>query len=195
MAKYDHDDLRSNADDPIWKEAIARDSKIKEKGSDNTSNPKDIIGRSKVPLSLAPPIAVAYMAHAFSDGANKYGPYNWRQYPVEARVYVDACLRHIHAWFEGEDIALDSEVHHLGHALACLAIILDAWTNDKLIDNRPKSCLHYATIMDAITNKIKEKKQTFTMKDVEIIDRKLGDYPNGANSALNPKNDKNFLMR
>jgi hypothetical protein len=102
-----------------------------------TSNPKDKIGLTKVPLSLVPPVAIAHEALAMADGARKYGAYNWRKNKVRADIYVDAAMRHITAWNEGEERASDSKMHHLGHARACLGILLDALEGGNLIDNRP----------------------------------------------------------
>jgi broad-specificity NMP kinase len=82
-------------------------------------------------------VGLLHGAHAMMDGAKKYGPYNWRDKKVQADIYVDAALRHLMDWFEGQECASDSHVHHLGHALACCAILLDAQANDSLIDNRP----------------------------------------------------------
>ena len=73
-----------------------------------------------------PAVAIAHEACALMDGNDKYGPYNWRDKAVSARIYVDACKRHLDAWLEGEDTSSDAGVHHLGHARACLAILLDA---------------------------------------------------------------------
>src|ERR1700680_3709633 len=100
-------------------------------------NPKDLIGAKKVSLTKFPAIGLLHGAHAMMDGAAKYGPYNWREKSVQAHIYVDAAKRHMDAWFEGEETASDSGVHHLGHALACCAILLDAQANDGLIDDRP----------------------------------------------------------
>lgn len=102
-----------------------------------TTNPKDLVGATKISLSKFPAVAVAHGAHAMMDGAEKYGAYNWRAKQVQADVYIDAAKRHIDAWFEGEEVAGDSGVHHLGHALACCAILLDAQETGNLIDNRP----------------------------------------------------------
>lgn len=71
------------------------------------------------------------------DGAAKYGAYNWRDISVSAHTYVDAAKRHLDLWFEGQELASDSKVHHLGHALACCAILLDAQECGRLIDDRP----------------------------------------------------------
>jgi hypothetical protein len=95
------------------------------------------MGSKKVSLSTVPAVAVAHEACALMDGARKYGPYNWRDKKVIARIYVDACKRHLDAWLEGQETAEDSGVHHLGHARACLAILLDAQETGNLIDDRP----------------------------------------------------------
>ncbi len=101
------------------------------------SNPKDLIGIKKPPIDLVPPTGIIHEAMAFGNGAAKYGPYNYRDKKVQAMIYVGACMRHIYSWLDGEEIAEDSGVHHLGHARACLNILLDAQENGFLIDNRP----------------------------------------------------------
>jgi hypothetical protein len=98
-------------------------------------NPKDIVGSSKLPLHLWPTTASAMGSVALLNGALKYGRSNWRQIGVRASIYVDACQRHLAAWFEGEQ--QDEEgVPHLGAALACLAILVDCDAAGKLIDDR-----------------------------------------------------------
>lgn len=101
-------------------------------------NPKTAVGVTKIPLHLVPPSANFHLAHALNDGAKKYGPYNWRDHRVSTSVYISAARRHLDAFWDGEDIAADSGVHHLGHAMACLAIILDASNVHMLNDDRPK---------------------------------------------------------
>lgn len=100
-------------------------------------NPKTTIGVTKVPLHLVPPSAKHYLALAFKDGAAKYGPYNWREKKVSASVYVAAAQRHIDAWWDGEDLSEDAKVEHLAHAMACMAIVLDAKSIGMLNDDRP----------------------------------------------------------
>ena len=79
-----------------------------------------------------------HIADAFRDGAAKYGPANWRIDPVSTSTYIDAAYRHIMAYFDGrEQCAADSGVHHLGHAAACLAIVIDAEAQGTLVDDRP----------------------------------------------------------
>lgn len=101
------------------------------------NNPKTRMGALKIPLHLVPPSARYYMAMAFEDGERKYGPFNWRDEGVSTSVYIDALDRHRDAFWDGEDLARDSKVHHLGHIMACCAIILDAMECGTLNDDRP----------------------------------------------------------
>lgn len=172
----------------------------------DTTNPKDLVGVTKPDLSLVPPVAVMEEARALEDGADKYGPFNWRDKKVRARVYIAAAKRHMDMWLDGEDTSRDTRfvrlkaseqilgswglvkgdvvravdetdyesdgspapngiyvyvksglpndkelllldpsqyetvkepVHHLGHARACLAIIIDAESVGALVDDRP----------------------------------------------------------
>lgn len=104
---------------------------------DGSTNPKAAPGRVKPPLHAIPPVAVVWLGLAMEDGKNKYGIANWRDKPVDTLTYYDAMLRHIFAWYDGEDVAEDSGVKHLAHVMACCAIILDAEEQGALVDNRP----------------------------------------------------------
>lgn len=101
------------------------------------SNPKEAIGDTKLNLSLVPDTAHMYLASAFTEGALKYGSYNWRAAGVRASTYVAACRRHLAKWWNGEEFDPKTKVHHLANAMACLAIILDAKLVSKLNDDRP----------------------------------------------------------
>lgn len=103
------------------------------------NNPKTAIGAVKVPLHLVPPSAKHFLALALADGAKKYGPYNWRDAAISVSVYKAAMERHIDAFWDGENNAPDSGIHHVAHAMACCALILDALTVGKLNDDRPSS--------------------------------------------------------
>ena len=102
-------------------------------------NPKQAYGDRKIPLALVPSTALILQAEAHAVGANKYGPFNWRDTPVEAMTYAHAALRHLHTWIDGEEIDPESGKTHLGHAIASLNILIDAASIGHLIDNRPKS--------------------------------------------------------
>lgn len=103
---------------------------------DNT-NPKDRLGAKKVNLHLVPPASKIYQALAMENGAKKYGPYNWRDKKVQLSIYISAIQRHVDAFFDGEELAEDSGVPHLAHAIANLGIIIDALETGCLIDDRP----------------------------------------------------------
>lgn len=111
------------------------------------NNPKHLMGIKKVPLlSVLPTSGLIYEAVVMrygayyapkADGTFGYGPFNWRSAEVVASIYADAAMRHIMAYWDGEANAKDSRLPHLGHAKACLGILIDATETDNLIDDRP----------------------------------------------------------
>ena len=115
-------------------------------------NPKDRIGLTKPQIHLVPPSAIIYFAKAMENGAKKYGPYNWRNNPVNYTVYLSAMLRHILQLIDGEDIAQDSGTHHLAHVGASAAILLDALATGNLIDDRPVKGAA-SSLIDKLTSK------------------------------------------
>jgi hypothetical protein len=105
-------------------------------------NPKTLMGAQKPDPSVVPPISILHLATAMMNGANKYGPFNWRDKGISVRPYVAAALRHLLSYLDGEDFSADTieaglPVHHLGHVMACCAILLDAESVGQLNDNRP----------------------------------------------------------
>jgi hypothetical protein len=127
-------------------------------------NPKDLVGSTKVSITKLPAITTVMGAMAMMDGAGKYGPYNWRGKKVIASIYVDALMRHAMAWFEGQESAGDSQVHHLGHVVACAGILLDAQATGNLVDDRPTvACVPgqegnwFTILLDKLSSIIKEK--------------------------------------
>lgn len=122
----------------MWAQAYRRYGEVQSKEEvypDN--NPKTTVGAQKLDLSLVPESAIIGLAAAMQNGATKYGPFNWRKYTISSMVYIAALKRHVAAWVDGEDYAEDSGVHHLDHAMACLALLRDAESIGKLNDNRP----------------------------------------------------------
>lgn len=107
------------------------------KPDDGSTNPKAAVGRAKPPLHAIPPSALLMLGLGMEDGEKKYGLMNWRSRPVDAATYYDAALRHLLSWWDGEHAASDSKVHHLGHVMACCAILIDAEAQGVLVDNRP----------------------------------------------------------
>lgn len=89
----------------------------------------------KADLSLVPLIAIESEARALGFGEKKYGRYNYTQGFDVSRLTA-AALRHIYAYNNGQDIDPESGLHHLGHARACLAMLLHCHELGTLRDNR-----------------------------------------------------------
>lgn len=140
------------------------------------NNPKDAVGSDKLPLHLWPETATALGCLGCLDGMLKYGRNNWRAAGVRTSIYVDACRRHINAFFDaGEDVDPDSGLDHLAHALACLAIIVDARAAGKLTDDRMVKG-GYRQLVEDITPHVKRLKEKhadkhphhYTIKDNQV---------------------------
>lgn len=106
---------------------------------EETINPKDKIGITKQPMTVLPTAGIRLGANAAQHGADKYGPYNWREFPIAYLVYLDAMLRHIYALLDREDTDPDSGVHHLGHVIAGASILADAIEHGMVKDDRPQN--------------------------------------------------------
>ena len=100
-------------------------------------NPKDLLGIQKVPFSVLSAPVMGELGLAMFEGARKYGRHNYRIAGVRASIYYDACLRHLMAWWEGEDIDADSKMCHVVKAMACLMILRDGMLIGNWKDDRP----------------------------------------------------------
>lgn len=103
------------------------------------TNPKDAIGDTKLPLWLLSPIAKAQWSLCQFVGLIKYGAWNWRAAGVRTSVYLSAMQRHLDAYLSGEELDPKDGTPHLGHIMACAAILIDAKAAGKLTDDRPPS--------------------------------------------------------
>ena len=128
------------------------------------SNPKDMIGNQKLPLHLWPTTATALGSLGLLDGALKYGRSNYRAIGIRASIYKDAVIRHIDAWFEGEEVDPDSGLPHMAHALACLAIIVEAQVKGNLIDDRMFPT-EYREFIKSLTPHVKRLQELHKDKD------------------------------
>lgn len=100
------------------------------------NDPKGAVGATKTPLGLIPPHAMEQTAWVHKLGADKYGPWNWRETGVCASTYVNAILRHLNAWRDGEDLDPESGISHLAHVACSANILMDAGYCNKLQDDR-----------------------------------------------------------
>lgn len=130
------------------------------------TNPKDAIGSNKVPIHLWPSTATIQGAMALLYGALLYGRTNYRVIGVRASIYYDAAWRHLAAWFEGEDNDPDSGLCHLAHAIACIAILIDAKAAKKMNDDRMVKG-GYRKLINSLTAHVKRLKKRFAKQGVK----------------------------
>lgn len=101
------------------------------------TNPKDMVGVRKAPMSTVPANVLAEIGVAMLEGASKYGRHNYRAVGVRGSVYYDGVMRHLMAWWEGEDIDADSGMSHVTKAITSLVVLRDAMMQGKFTDDRP----------------------------------------------------------
>lgn len=106
-------------------------------GGAKDTNPKDAVGVRKVPLSVIPATVLWELGCAMLEGARKYGRHNYRKTGVRASVYYDGVLRHMTAWWEGENVDPDSGLSHITKAIASLTVLRDNMIREQWVDDRP----------------------------------------------------------
>ena len=72
---------------------------------------------------LMPPNVVGAVVDVLTKGAEKYSPNNWQKVPNARERYYSAMMRHIDAWWGGEQTDSETGLHHLAH-VACNAFFL-----------------------------------------------------------------------
>lgn len=100
------------------------------KGSEGTKHDS-----GKADLSLIPLVAIESEARALGFGEKKYGRYNYTSGFQVSRLTA-AALRHIYQYNNGATFDDESGLHHIGHARACLAMLLHCEQLGTLRDNR-----------------------------------------------------------
>lgn len=78
----------------------------------------------KLRYDLVPPAVLKQLATVLTFGAKKYGANNWQTVPDARNRYYAAMMRHVEADRGGEVFDEESGLHHLTHALACVAFML-----------------------------------------------------------------------
>jgi len=146
------------------------------------TNPKSRIGIRKPGIRAIPPVALIHLGQGMENGCEKYGLTNWRENSVSAAVYYEAAMRHFMAWWDGEQNAADSGVHHLGHVMACCSIILDAEAQGCLIDDRPAIKGKFAAMIESMTAPMEPVDEEHwasdlveTEEDAAVLDEILAD--------------------
>lgn len=87
---------------------------------------------SQIPLHL-----LEDTARAFMYGEKKYAKFNWLK-GMNWNIPYDCALRHLFAWYAGEDNDKESGLPHLAHAMCNLLMLTAYAQNYPEGDNRPK---------------------------------------------------------
>jgi hypothetical protein len=81
--------------------------------------------------SLLPNGAVNQIIEVLEFGAAKYAPDNWKKVDNGRQRYYDALMRHMEAWWNGEENDPESGLSHLAHAGCCLTFLIWIDRNEK----------------------------------------------------------------
>ena len=92
----------------------------------------------KAPISLIDRHAIEEIAAVLAFGANKYAAHNWRNGISYSRL-IDAALRHLFAFADGEDNDPESNLSHIAHAGCCVVFLLGMIANKPEMDDRYKA--------------------------------------------------------
>lgn len=110
----------------------------KQKETANFSGAETIkFDEGKLRLSLIPRSLFIALGTVLTYGARKYEPYNWAKGTDWSRLY-DATLRHLTAWWDGEDKDPESGYSHLWHALTNICFLIVYVAHGRGKDDRPK---------------------------------------------------------
>lgn len=92
----------------------------------------------KLPLHLLPHDALTEVAKVLDYGQRKYDARNWEKGMAWSRPY-SACLRHLWAWWRGQERDPETGLSHLAHAACCVLFLLAYVIRGSLGDDRPTS--------------------------------------------------------
>ncbi len=86
---------------------------------------------------LLPTKPLLDIAEILAFGAKKYGERNWETGMRWSRLY-GAALRHLWAWFAGEENDKETGRSHLAHAACCVIFLMQYNYTKREFDDRPK---------------------------------------------------------
>lgn len=102
----------------------------------NAEGHKDDTG--KTPYDLLAPEFLAGTAEILAFGAAKYAPRNWEKGMAWSRPF-SALMRHMWAWWAGEQADPETGKSHLWHAACCLMFLVAYEQRKTGSDDRPNS--------------------------------------------------------
>lgn len=87
-------------------------------------NQKLKLDGGKLRYELLPVEPIEELTKILTYGANKYSANSWQNVEPFFERYYAALMRHLMAWRKGEIIDPESGLHHLSHALCCIAFLI-----------------------------------------------------------------------
>lgn len=91
----------------------------------------------KLPWHLLPGDAVEEVVRVLQFGAGKYGERNWERGMAWSRPFA-AAMRHLWAWWRGDDSDPETGLSHLAHALCCIMFLMAYVNRGVGTDDRPR---------------------------------------------------------
>ena len=91
----------------------------------------------KPPMGLLSTKALVKIAEVLAFGAQKYSSHQWRS-GIEWQRLLDAALRHLLAFNDGQDIDEETGLSHLAHLGCCVMFLLEFEDTHPELDNRYK---------------------------------------------------------
>ncbi len=104
-------------------------------GQDDGGQPAQKFDGGKPPLGLLSTVAMNEIAQVMAFGAQKYSAHQWRA-GMDWQRLIDAALRHITAFNDGEDLDPESGLSHMAHAACCVMFLLEYERTHREFDNR-----------------------------------------------------------
>ena len=78
----------------------------------------------KIRPTLLPTDALIEITKVLEFGAKKYAPDNWKLVENGKERYMDALMRHLWAYLQGEELDPETNLPHLAHAGCCVLFLL-----------------------------------------------------------------------
>lgn len=122
----------------------------------------------KLRYDLIPLEALEAIAEVFTRGGKKYGDHNWREGFRWGRLWA-AALRHLVAFWRGEDFDPEWGCHHLAHAACCVMMLLSHVLTKSGHDDRSSGALqaeNEAMLRDLLSGEV--------LSEREVRDRERG---------------------
>lgn len=93
--------------------------------------------QDKTPYHLLPPEFLELPAQVLAFGAKKYSARNWERGMNWSRPF-SALMRHMWAWWRGENLDPETNLPHLAHAACCIMFLLSYESRAIGTDDRPE---------------------------------------------------------